>query len=136
MTERKSVVLHNVQQGAIAFNELREWCKAMLLAGHKVQINAKPPTRTLEQNALMWSMLTEISRQVEWYGQRLTAADWKHVLSASLAKQRAVPGIEPGTMVVLGQSTSQMTKAEMSDLIELMNAFGAERGVKFSSPDA
>ena len=37
--------------------------------------------------------------------------------------------------VVLGQSTSQMTIREMSDLIELMNAFGAEKQVRFSAPE-
>lgn len=40
-------------------------------------------------------------------------------------------GIDGG-FVVLGQSTSKMTVGEMRDLIELINAFGAERGVKFS----
>jgi hypothetical protein len=33
--------------------------------------------------------------------------------------------------VVLGQSTSKMTKAEMADLLTLMEAFAAERGVNF-----
>ena len=31
-----------------------------------------------------------------------------------------------------GQRTSKMTKSEMTELIELMMAFGAERGVKFA----
>jgi hypothetical protein len=34
--------------------------------------------------------------------------------------------------VVLGQSTSRMTTKEMSDLCELIQAFGAERNVRFS----
>jgi hypothetical protein len=42
-----------------------------------------------------------------------------------------VPGIDPGTFVPLGMRTSQMTKEEISDLLELIYAFGAERGVKF-----
>jgi len=51
--------------------------------------------------------------------------------TASLNKQRAVPGIDGG-FVVLGTKTSRMTKPEMADLIELMYAFGAERGVRFA----
>jgi hypothetical protein len=78
-------------------------------------------------------MLTDVSRQVEWYGQQLAPEDWKHVFSASLKQQRAVPGLDGG-FVVLGQSTSRMTIREMSDLIELMLAFGSERGVKWSDP--
>ncbi len=77
-------------------------------------------------------MLGEIAEQVEWHGQKLTAEDFKHILSASLTKQRVAPGIDGG-FVVLGLSTSKMTKAEMSDLQTLIEAFGAERGVKFSA---
>jgi hypothetical protein len=90
----------------------------------------KEPTRTLAQNALMWRMLGELSSQVDWYGQKLTDAEWKDVLTASLKKQKAVPGIDGG-FVVLGARTSKMTIAEMSELIELMYAFGAQRGVMF-----
>lgn len=39
-----------------------------------------------------------------------------------------------GDFVVIGQSTSQMTVREMGDLMELMEAFGAERSVRWSDP--
>ncbi|MEX3614723.1 MAG: recombination protein NinB [Burkholderia gladioli] len=100
--------------------------------GYMVEV--KPPTRTLAQNARMWAMLKDVSQQVEWHGERLSDEDWKHVFSASLRQQRAVPGIDGG-FVVLGQSTRHMTTREMSDLIELMHAFGAERNVRWSEPD-
>ena len=92
------------------------------------------PTRTLEQNALMWAMLADISSQVDWYGQKLTSEEWKDVFSASLKRQKVVPGLDGG-FVVCGQRTSKMTKGEMSDLVELMNAFCAERGVKLTAPE-
>ena len=79
-------------------------------------------------------MLTDISKQVDWYGRKLAPEDWKHVLSASLKKQDAVPGIDGG-FVVLGLSTSKMTKGEMADLQTLIEAFGAQQGVKFSAMD-
>jgi hypothetical protein len=44
-----------------------------------------------------------------------------------------VPGINGG-FVVCGQHTSTMGKKQFSDLIELMYAFGSERGVKWSEP--
>ena len=80
----------------------------------------------------MWAALAHVSRQVEWHGQKLTPEDWKHVFSASLKQQRAVPGIDGG-FVVLGQSTSKMTVREMSDLMEVIACFGAEHGVRFTS---
>ena len=104
--------------------------KAMLTAGHRMVIELRKETRTVRQNARLWAMLTEISQQVDWYGRKLTAEQWKHVFSASLKKQDVVPGLDGG-FVVLGLSTSKMTKAEMSDLQMLMEAFGADKGVKF-----
>ena len=77
-------------------------------------------------------MLDEISDQVDWYGRKLTPEEWKHVFTAALKKQDVVPGLDGG-FVVLGQSTSKMTKAEMCDLQTLMEAFGAEKGVRFSA---
>lgn len=87
-------------------------------------------TRTLDQNARLWAMLNDISEQVVWHGLTLSSEDWKHIFTASLKGQRSAPGIEGG-FVVLGQSTSRMTVGEMRDLIELIQAFGAEHNVKF-----
>jgi hypothetical protein len=92
------------------------------------------PTRTLESNALLWVLLGEVSKQVEWYGSKLTAEEWKDVFSASLKKQKVVPALDGG-FVVCGQRTSKMAKSEFSDLIELIQAFGAERGVNFDGKD-
>lgn len=93
-------------------------------------IEIREPTRTLDQNALLWPLLTEVSRQVDWYGQKLTEDEWKDVFTAGLRKQKAVPGIDGG-FVMVGSKTSRMNKREFSELVELIYAFGAERGVKF-----
>lgn len=94
-------------------------------------VEFRAPRRSIDQNALMWSLLQQISKQVDWYGQKLSSEDWKDVLTASLRKTRVVPGIDAGTFVPLGMRTSQMTKEEISELIELIYAFGAERSVHF-----
>jgi hypothetical protein len=101
------------------------------MAGHRMVVEVKQETRSLAQNARLWAMLTDISEQVDWYGQKLSPEDFKHIFTAALKKTRAVPGIDGG-VVVLGQSTSKMTKAEMAELQTLMEAFGAEKGVRFS----
>ena len=89
------------------------------------------PTRSLEQNARLWASLTDVAEQVQWYGKTLTPEDWKHVFSASLRKLEVVPNLEGTGFVALGLSTSKMSKRQMSDLLELIAAFGAERGVVF-----
>lgn len=91
--------------------------------------------RTLPQNAKLWAMLTDISTQVEWHGLKLAPGDWKDMFTASLRKARVVPGIDPGSFVLLGLHTSDMDKEELGMLIELIYAFGAERGVQFSGPE-
>lgn len=94
-------------------------------------VEAKALTRTLEQNKRLWAMLTDISEQVNWHGHKLSPEDFKHMFSASLKQQRVVPNIDGTGFVVLGQSTSKMTVKEMSEMIELMHAFGANHNVQF-----
>lgn len=89
------------------------------------------PTRSLEQNSRLWASLADVSQQVDWYGKKLVPEDWKHVFTASLRKLEVVPNLDGTGFVALGTSTSRMSKREISDLLELVYAFGAERGVVF-----
>jgi hypothetical protein len=95
-------------------------------------IKITEPTRNLEQNAAMWASLSDVSDQVDWYGRKLSAEDWKNVFTASLRKLEVVPNLDGTGFVALGQSSSRMTKREFSDLLELINAFAAEHGVVWS----
>ncbi len=85
-------------------------------------------------NRKMWAMLRDVSQQVEWYGRKLTDEDWKHIFSAAVQKQDAVPGIDGG-FVVLGVSTRKQSQKWFSDLFEVMHAFGAEHGVRWTAQD-
>lgn len=134
MTQRMTVTMFSAQQGHQQLLSVWTQAKAMLIAGNRMVLTLAPETRSIAQNARLWAMLTDISQQVNWYGRKLTPEEWKHVLSASLKKQDVVPGIDGG-FVVLGLSTSKMTRAEMSDLQTLMEMFGAQQGVRFSAPD-
>lgn len=136
MTDRLVIRLYEPVQAWKAITEAWRWAKAMLIAGHRLVVEFKPETRSLEQNARLWAMLTEISEQVDWYGRKLTPSDWKHVFTASLRKLDVVPNLDGTGFVALGLSTSNMSRREMADLQELMAAFGAERGVRFSAVEA
>lgn len=100
----------------------------------EVEIRVKKSTRSIEQNKRMWAMLADVSRQLIWYGRKISKEGWKDMFSAALKGQEAVPGIDGNSFVILGEHTSKMTVAEMSDMIELMYAFGAERGIRWSDP--
>jgi hypothetical protein len=90
------------------------------------------PKRTGEQNDRMWALLTDVAQQVDWYGKRLSPEDWKHIFSSSLRKLEVVPNLDGTGFVALGLSTSRMSKRELSDLMTLIEAFGAEKGVEWA----
>jgi hypothetical protein len=106
--------------------------KAVHEAPEKYVVTIKEPTRSLEQNAALWASLADVAAQVVWHGRKLDAESWKHIFSSSLKKQDVVPNLDGTGFVVLGISTSKMSKREMSDLIELIHAFGAEHDVEWS----
>jgi len=115
------------------------WAYANDLAvGHAVELIVRPvkSRRSIIANAKMWAMLADIARQVEWpvngVMTRLDAEDWKALITAAAKNEiRMAQGINGG-VVMLGVSTRKMTVEEMSNVIEQLYAFGAERGVVWS----
>lgn len=127
MSKRVFIMAHAIaRQNAV---------RAVQEAPEGYSVTIAEPRRNLDQNARMWAMLADISGQVDWYGKRLTPEDWKHVFSSSLRRLEVVPNLDGTGFVALGLSTSRMSKREMSDLIELMFAFGAERDVEWTEPE-
>jgi hypothetical protein len=114
---------------------IEPWVKQQFAQQKHVVFSVRSETRSLAANAAMWAALTDIAEQVTWHGLKLSKEDWKDVLTASLKRARSVPNIEGNGFVILGLRTSEMTIQEMSDLLELAHAFGAEQGVKFSAPE-
>lgn len=100
------------------------------------RIEFKAAKRSLDQNAKFWAMLTDVATQLPWHGIRLTPDDWKLVFLDSLNREmRVVPNIDGNGFVNLGRSSSDLSKAEMCELIELIHAFGAKHGVVFHDGD-
>lgn len=99
---------------------------------------AKPGTRltfqeakrTVPQNDRMWAQLTEVARQLDWHGQKYSPDDWKDYFMHAMKRARWMPS-EDGGMVPIGMRTSDLDKAEMGELMDLIEAFGAEHGVEF-----
>ena len=127
MTSRQTVTI----QTADDRQRIATWARNVELG---TVVTFRKKSRSSEQSAKMWAMLHEVAEQVEWYGAKLEASDWKDVFSASLRHARVVPGIDKGTFVPLGMHTSTMTIDEMGSLIELIYAFGAEHNVIFKEP--
>jgi NinB protein len=98
--------------------------------GARVEIKAEK--RSLPQNNRMWAMLTDIAHQLPWHGQKLRPDDWKLLFLDALKREtKAIPNLDGSGVVSIGTSSSDLSKSEMSDMIELMLAFGAEHSVTF-----
>lgn len=103
------------------------------------RVEFKSAKRSTEQNDRMWAMLTDVSRQLAWHGEKLRPNDWKLVFLDALRRarkeeSRAVKGIDGKSFVSLGKSSSDLTKEEMSDLMEIITAFAIAHDVKLHDP--
>jgi len=97
------------------------------------RVEVKAVKRSMPQNDKMWAMLTEIAQQLPWHGKTLRPDDWKLIFLDALKRElRMVPNLDGTGFVNLGRSSSDLSKSEMSDLIELIFEFGARHDVKFS----
>lgn len=110
-------------------------CRAMTQPMELILRPAKSK-RTLEQNAKCWAMLGDIARQMPWVvdgrQQYLSSDEWKDIMTAAMKQEmRVAQGINGG-IVLLGRRTRTMSIQDMGDLIELMYAFGAEKGIRWS----
>lgn len=94
-------------------------------------VNVDPPKRSLEQNAALHALLTEIAERCDWMGQRWDVEDWKRLLTAAWLRARGgrpvmVPALDGEGFDVLYRRTSQMSKAEVSELLDYVQAWAAE----------
>lgn len=119
-----------------AVQAISDWAKS-----GPVQVTVGEPKRTLDSNACMWATFADIARQVEWPHTKdgnwtfalMPSASWKAVLTAAFEQEcQQAQGIGGGT-VMLGARTSQYSRRKMGEFISFVEAFGSERGVKWSA---
>ncbi len=97
------------------------------------RITFQASKRTLPQNSRIHAMITEIASQVKYHGQSLSIADWKILFLDALKREvRMVASLDGTNFVPLGRSTADLSKSEASDLMELIAAWAAQRGIVFS----
>lgn len=109
-----------------------------LMAHHlidKAPINAvvkiAPESRSTDQNAKMWAMLSDISR-AKPEGRRHAPEVWKCLMMHACGHETAFETGLDDRPFPIGFQSSKLTKAQMSDLIEFIAAYGAQHNVKWS----
>lgn len=96
------------------------------------RLEFKAPKRTLPQNARMWAMLTDIAGQKEHCGRKYSPEQWKVIFMHACGREvQFIPALDMSTFIPWGQSSSDLSTPEMSELIEYIHSWGAENGVTF-----
>jgi hypothetical protein len=91
--------------------------------------------RTNAQNDKMWAMLTDISVAMPG-GQRYTPDEWKpRIMQACGFECQFLPGILDGHPFPVGFKSSELSKSQMAALINWMQAWGDEQGIRWTDPD-
>lgn len=96
----------------------------------------KETTRNSDQNAALHAMLTDISQQVKWQGQTFNVEIWKRLCMAAWLRESGgnpllVPSLDGNGVDIIFERTSHLSVKKCADLIQWVECFGSEQGVKF-----
>lgn len=93
-------------------------------------LEVRDPTRTDEQNKLLWPLLGCFEQQAMVKGQHWKDHQWKSMFMEALGhEQEILPSLDGSRWFAAGLRTSKLGVREFSDLIERIHAEAAERGV-------
>jgi hypothetical protein len=101
-------------------------------AGYSVKV--EPVTRSLEQNAKLHALLSDISKLLEWAGKKRDVETWKRLLVAAWLRARGeplemLPAIDGHGVDIVFRRTSELTISEMIELIEYIQSWAIDSGV-------
>lgn len=102
-------------------------------------LEIKEPKRTLNQNALIHPVVKQIQDYMEGHGAPARSKEWwRYYLLGKWNGSEITPDPDPdakGSFVVINRhaGTSGLSKAEASEFIEFLYAFGCNIGVKFTA---
>jgi hypothetical protein len=106
-------------------------CGLVMQAPEGWTVTLAQPTRTTDQSAKMWAMLTDLSI-AKPEGRRLIAEDWKVLMMHACGWEcQFLEGLD-GRPFPKGFSSSRLTKAQMGDLINFIQEYGDRHGVRWS----
>lgn len=108
----------------------RDFAKQLIdEAGADFVVQISEPKRTLSQNSLMWQLLTEISK-AKPHGREATPDSWKILFLHACGHACQFEIGLNGSPFPVGFRSSQLSKEQMSDLIEYIRAYAAEAGLE------
>jgi hypothetical protein len=113
-------------------NAIKAVCAAP--AGARVEVKAEK--RSLDQNKMMWALLSDVAMQKDHCGRRYTPDQWKCIFMHACGQEVTfIPSLDGTTFIPWGQRSSDLSKDEMTNLIECILAWGAQNGVQFHNDE-
>ena len=98
-------------------------------------VTVKAPTRSNEQNARLWASLSDVADSKP-EGRQWTPETWKAAFLHSLGHQvRFAEGLDGSGPFPMGFSSSKLTVAQMTDLLDTIYAYGSQHGVVWTESD-
>lgn len=95
-------------------------------------VSVKEGTRTLDQNAKFWAMLTDIAR-AKPEGRSMRPDLWKCAFMSALGHEvQIINGIDGNPPFPADYRSSRLSKRQMADLITFMQEYGDRHGVRWS----
>lgn len=130
MTEKPCVIIRTPQDRGRAVRWVTE-------APFGTVVEFKQKSRSNDQNAALWSILTQINRQRPTHnGVAMSAAKWKAVMMEACGEEvQWLPKLDGDGAFPFGFRSSRLTVSEMSDLLELMLAWAAKEGLEIKHFD-
>lgn len=125
-----TTTLHNPQEAHQTLARLWTWLKPRLVAGNAYTLSIEEPRRNNSQNALLHATLQDIAVRREWAGKKWEVEVWKRLLTAAWMRARGeqvmcVPALDGHGVDVVFQRTSKLSKAQMAELIDFIQAWDA-----------
>ena len=110
----------------------------------------KPPSKTREQEEHYHAQINDIAKQCQHLNRQLDVATWKRLLVDQFRRDAwddpdlrdywrrhvltFMPSLDGSAIVTLGEQTRNFPRKIASAFIEWLNAYGADKGVKWSDP--
>lgn len=116
----------------LAGSSQRAFAKSLIdAAPQDAVVNVREPARSLDQNAKLWAMLSDISRAAP-EDRRWTTDVWKAAFMHALGHEvQWQPGLN-GQPFPVGYRSSRLTKEQFGDLITMVQEYGDRHGVTWT----
>lgn len=114
------------------------YIKPKLQDGQRLTLEIRHESKTRLQEKRYHAMIADIARQAQHLGASWSADDWKRLLVDKFARETSrthgqiIPNLDKSGVVEVGVQTRKFTRADASEFVEWLFAWGAENGIDWA----